>query len=83
MNKNKNQIDKINAKSSVDCQVSAPPKLKQCAFLNEKGKRCRKKSALKLRVFLDPTHYKESPWVEVNFCIDHYLHCGGKFIKAH
>jgi hypothetical protein len=55
-------------------------KLKQCAHVDEDGNRCRKKTALKLRLHLDG-RYKYPAWVEVNLCIEHHLHFGGSFKK--
>ena len=53
--------------------------MKQCAFLSSEGKRCRKRSALKLQVHLDSEIYDYPSWVEVNLCAEHFTHYGGSF----
>jgi hypothetical protein len=58
-------------------QIKIKNVMKQCAFLDGDGKRCRKKSAIKLRLHLNPEIYDYPRWVEVNLCIDHFLHFGG------
>ena len=55
--------------------------LPRCTYLDENGKRCRKRSALKLRLHLDNEIYKYPRWVEVNLCIEHFIHLGGDFKK--
>ena len=50
----------------------------QCTFLYEDGKRCRKRSAIKLRVHLS-SMYQYPAWVEINLCPVHYTHFDGKF----
>lgn len=49
-------------------------KMKQCAFLNKDGKRCRVKSAMKDRLVLNSEYYNYPAWVEVNLCPKHFFH---------
>ena len=59
-------------------------KLSQCCYLDKNGKRCRKRSALKLQVHLDGEMYYSfiyATWVEVNLCVEHYVGYGGTFTK--
>lgn len=51
--------------------------LKQCCFLNQDGKRCRVRSAIKMRLHLDGELYNYPSWVEVNLCAEHFFHFGG------
>lgn len=53
--------------------------LPQCSFINEGGKRCRVRSAIKNRLHLDGELYDYPSWVEVNLCPEHHLHFGGDF----
>jgi len=53
----------------------------QCTFLDEDGKRCRCRSAIKHRVHLNNEMYDYPAWVEINLCVKHFLHFGGKFIN--
>ena len=57
-------------------------KMKQCAFINSEGGRCRKKSAIKLRLFLNPELYDYPHWVEVNLCPVHFTHFSGNLRKG-
>ena len=56
--------------------------LPQCTYVNSNGKRCRKHSAIKHRVFLDSELYNNYAYancVETNLCVEHFLAFGGEF----
>ncbi len=55
--------------------------LPQCTYLDENGKRCRKRFAIKHRVHLDNEIYSYPCWVEINLCPEHFLHLGGSFLN--
>ena len=59
-------------------------KMKRCNALNGDMKQCRKKSAITFDYFGDSELYhrydKSVAQVRVNFCVDHFLATGGKFI---
>lgn len=54
-------------------------KLPQCSYLNNEGKRCRRRSALRLNLHLESELYDYPNWVQVNLCIEHYSYYGGDF----
>lgn len=56
-------------------------KFPQCAFLDEDGKRCRCRSAIKHQLHLENELYNYPRWVEVNLCSEHFLHLGGDFLN--
>lgn len=43
----------------------------RCNYLNQDGKRCRRRSGIVLRVHLEPELYKFPTWVEINLCPEH------------
>ncbi len=53
----------------------------QCNFLDDKEKRCKKRSALQLSLHLDSELYELPAWLKVNLCPEHYIHFGGTFLK--
>jgi hypothetical protein len=56
--------------------------LKQrCSYINQDGKRCRIKSAIQIRVFLDAELYDYPRWVEITSCAKHSLALGVEFKK--
>ncbi len=55
--------------------------LPQCNYLDENGKRCRRRSGIKEKLFLDVEIYESPGWVEVNLCPQHFTQLGGDFNK--
>ena len=53
--------------------------LPQCSYLDENGKRCRRRSGIKKKLHLDVEIYEYPRWVEVNLCPQHFIHFGGDF----
>lgn len=57
----------------------------QCNALDDNGKRCRQRSAIKMDYFGNPEMYpsyndKCVGWVRVNFCPTHFIATGGSFL---